>query len=159
MVNMPRSSKEKGILRRVYKLGFEVGYHKHFEMGAILEKYNLLLDKASEFDREEEAKKYYKKGKVDGEKKREKDLAEGLSKRGLSKEKTKKRKSYDYKKYAKSDINKDEGYKDLNFSHSVEFAPTKEPDITSAPSSLNRTEAISLPSFLEFFHKSSKRER
>ena len=159
MVYMPKSSKEKGLLRRVYKLGFEVGYHKHFEMGAISEKYSLLLDKTSEFDLEEEAKKYYKKGKIDGEKKREKDLAEGLSKRGLSKEKTKKRKSFDYKRYAKSDINKDERSKDLNFSHSVECAPTKEPDITSAPSSLNRTEAISLPSFLELFHKPSKKEK
>lgn len=149
---MSNSLRKKELVKEIYRLGFSVGYHKHFEMGRVLQRYNSLLDKADEYGVEDSVKDYYNKGKVNGERKRMLDLASGLSKETLSKEKPKE--SYDLGDFeSKQNDNKTPEVENKT------YAPTQKPKLTSLPTSIERAEAIGLPSFLELFHKSTRKEK
>ncbi|MHC1625545.1 MAG: hypothetical protein ACXQS2_06050 [Methermicoccaceae archaeon] len=76
---MVKGAKEKGkkvpaVLVQCYRLGFEVGYHGHSEIGWVSNRYNKLLSIASRTKLDSLAEDYYKRGKKDGEFKRNYDI-------------------------------------------------------------------------------------
>ena len=70
------------ILENIHKLGFEVGYFSHSEVGWVIRKYKELDDLAKTNAENIDVEKYYQAAKQEGRKKRQKDIAEGLSKKG-----------------------------------------------------------------------------
>ncbi|MHC1566718.1 MAG: ATPase domain-containing protein [Candidatus Syntropharchaeia archaeon] len=62
-----KSDRRKELLKKIYRLGFEVGYHGHFEIGWVSERYRELLEEARKHGLEREAEDYYKKGRGMGQ--------------------------------------------------------------------------------------------
>lgn len=81
------SDSEKAELeKRACDLGFEVGYHKHSELGWVSERYAALESVAKEAGLLELVSDNYKKGKEIGIKNRERDMKLGLSKKAKERE-------------------------------------------------------------------------
>ncbi len=78
-------SERSEIAKEAYKLGFEVGYHKHSELGWVTERFSHLDKFASERGLEEFVKAYYSRGRDDGVRSKERDIHSGLSKKGIGK--------------------------------------------------------------------------
>ncbi|HIE30808.1 MAG TPA: hypothetical protein EYP67_00280 [Methanosarcinales archaeon] len=69
-------SLRKKLLDEMYKLGYDVGYHHHSEIGWVVEAYNKPIASAAEYGIEDLLKEQYLKGKADGtERKRHESLA------------------------------------------------------------------------------------
>ena len=153
---MSKPPEEKKLIKEMYRLGYNVGYHKHLEMGRIIQRYNALVEKANKIGCENRAKSYYKRGKDAGGKKREKEITSGLGKSNFDKQK-------DIEKFDKITTNDDikDGCnsKDKVTPKKYTYSPTKRPEAMSLPSSIERIETTELPSFLEPFHKSIKKEK
>ncbi len=65
----------KEILKEAYKLGFEVGYYRHYEsVGWVRKKREELEHAAAVEGISSELVKAYERGKVDGERKKSKDM-------------------------------------------------------------------------------------
>ncbi|HDJ37648.1 MAG TPA: hypothetical protein ENF24_00450 [Methanosarcinales archaeon] len=67
----------KNLIRRVYALGFDVGYHHHSEVGWVSSTYADLTHIVSAAAHRDLLRKYYEKGKIDGEVKRRRDIRAG----------------------------------------------------------------------------------
>jgi len=67
----------KNLIRRVYALGFDVGYHHHSEVGWISNTYADLVNRVSAAAHRDLLRKYYEKGKIDGGIKRRRDMRAG----------------------------------------------------------------------------------
>jgi len=65
----------KEILKEAYKLGFEVGYYRHYEsVGWVRRRREELEHEAAIEEISSELVKAYERGKVDGERKKSKDM-------------------------------------------------------------------------------------
>ena len=146
--------KKRELIKKVYELGLEVGYHKHFEMGWVSERYNQLFDEATEYGLEKEIEEYYEKGKLDGEEKKEKDVAY-VSSRPVSLEVKPLKEGEKIIKAVEKEIGESaeiEPVKHERIDHiAVEQIPAKKPDVTSPPKFFERIEVIDLPPFIEIF--------
>lgn len=67
----------KNLIRRVYALGFDVGYHHHSEVGWVSNTYADLVNRVSAAAHRDLLRKYYEKGKIDGGIKRRRDMRAG----------------------------------------------------------------------------------
>ncbi|MFP4654950.1 MAG: hypothetical protein ACLFMM_04650 [Methanohalobium sp.] len=72
-------SQKTEILKKVYDLGFEVGYNKHSELGWVTEKYSKLYSLSKMYNLDEYVHRYYVKGKRDGSQEKERNLYASLS--------------------------------------------------------------------------------
>ncbi len=54
------------LIEEMYKLGFEVGYHHHSEIGWVVEAYNKPITRAAGYGIEDLLKESYLNGKADG---------------------------------------------------------------------------------------------
>ncbi|WP_406656046.1 hypothetical protein V7O62_09360 [Methanolobus sp. ZRKC2] len=73
------SEEERHHLAEVsYKLGYEVGYHRHSEIGWVQEQLNKLYGFAEEYDLRDFARESYIKGKEEGSKAKDRDTKSGL---------------------------------------------------------------------------------
>ena len=54
------------LLEEMYKLGYDVGYHHHSEIGWVVEAYNRPITRAAGYGIEDLLKESYLKGKADG---------------------------------------------------------------------------------------------
>ena len=70
----------KNLIRRVYALGFDVGYHHHSEVGWVSNTYADLTGRVSSAAHRDSLRKYYEKGKIDGGIKRKRDMRAGSRK-------------------------------------------------------------------------------
>ena len=69
---------KKALLERAYKLGFEVGYYKHYEsVGWVKKEMEKIIEEAKRLKIIEEIKKAYERGKIDGKKKKSIDMLSG----------------------------------------------------------------------------------
>lgn len=68
------NDEKKRFLKEAYKLGYEVGYHQHSELGWVAEKYSSYVKKASEYGFKDEIEKIYIEGKQVGRRERFKSL-------------------------------------------------------------------------------------
>ncbi|RLG22339.1 hypothetical protein DRN72_02255 [Methanosarcinales archaeon] len=84
------SKKVPAVLVQCYKLGFEVGYHGHSEIGWVGQRYASLLNIASRMGLENLAIEYYEKGKKDGVLKKNYDIHSRFYKQKMKEEAQKK---------------------------------------------------------------------
>ena len=78
--NKRNVEEKKNLIKKSYALGFEVGYYKHYEsVGWVKKAWREIERLAEEMDAEEEVKNAYKKGKIEGERKRSIDLIKDKS--------------------------------------------------------------------------------
>ncbi len=76
----PQKVERKTLVERAYKLGFEVGYYKHYEsVGWVKKEMEKIIEEAKRLKIVEEIKKAYKKGKIDGKRKKSIDMLSGES--------------------------------------------------------------------------------
>lgn len=139
--NLSGGDKQK-IIEQMYGLGFEVGYHRHSEMGWIKESYNKLLDNDVDDDSFQDLlKNYYIKGKTDG-----------LEKKILDRR--------THSTVAKKEINESiphiEQTPFIDDSSSRDratrqYTPTAHVSITSRPSAVDKPAVVDLPESLSGF--------
>lgn len=131
------------------RLGFEVGYHRHSEIGWVQEKLTQLYSFAEEYDLRDFVKENYNFGKEEGARNKDRDTKSGLSKAAPAEkikappEITIERPKQDNSSRVKS------GYK----SPSIEIASSSgmilQPDMVELPENIERTRSIERPSFLD----------
>ncbi len=64
------------LIKRMYALGYNVGYHHHSEIGWVSDTYNTLAGQTDDARLKNLLRQYYIKGKGDGEKRRKHDVHE-----------------------------------------------------------------------------------
>ncbi|MHC1574941.1 MAG: hypothetical protein ACXQTY_03965 [Candidatus Methanogasteraceae archaeon] len=91
---MPETGEDlRDVIKRVYALGYDVGYHHHSEIGWISTAYNDLVSHVDETAQRELLRRYYELGKKDGNERRKHDIQIRSEKKvGRSAEST----QYDY---------------------------------------------------------------
>ncbi len=62
------------LVKRMYALGYNVGYHHHSEIGWVLDTYNTLAGQTNDARLKNLLRQYYIKGKDDGKKRRKHDV-------------------------------------------------------------------------------------
>lgn len=148
------ASQKRKVIKKIYDLGVEVGYHKHYEMGWVLERYNKIYNVASVYGFEDKIKEFYERGKDDGVKKKLMSISSGLVEKSVSE-------SYDEKvKREKASIVEDEPVKTaaskisprrITLETKSVTSPTSKPEMISSPKFTEKTTATDLPAFLEAF--------
>jgi len=74
---MPEKSEDvQDLIKRVYALGYEVGYHHHSEIGWVSNIYNDLINQVDDISFRDLLRRYYNEGKEDGDKRRKHDMQE-----------------------------------------------------------------------------------
>ena len=133
---------KKKIIEQMYGLGFEVGYHRHSEMGWIKESYTKLLDSAVDDNPFKVLlNNYYIKGKTDGLEKKKLDLRTH---------------STVAKKETNESISHIEQTSFIDESRSSnraarQYAPTAHASVTSKPSVVDKPIVVDLPQSLSGF--------
>ncbi len=133
------------LLKNAYELGFEVGYHRHSELGWVSERYSMLEDLAKEAGISRTIKEKYTKGKEDGNKAKERDMHAGLAK-----QETEKLRKDSKVVYAVTSNNKENisgpGYKNSLVADEHLVSMIQQPSMVNLPSATSRTKAIEIPS-------------
>ena len=62
------------LIKRVYALGYDVGYHHHSEIGWVSDTYNALAGQTDDAELKNLLRQYYRKGIEEGEKHRKRDI-------------------------------------------------------------------------------------
>ncbi len=72
---MPETGENlQDVIKRVYALGYDVGYHHHSEIGWISTAYNDLVSHVDETAQRDLLRRYYELGKKDGNERRKHDI-------------------------------------------------------------------------------------
>ncbi len=129
------------LIRKIYELGFEVGYKNHSEVGWVLREYNRLIDEAKKAGIES-PESYYDDGKSKGKSSRDKGG-------GLSAESKKVRASAGYTTDTNPDYDdlKDEDYNRIFLN---------KPSFSGIPGLIEKITAVEIPKFIygfKLFHK------
>ncbi|QLC48994.1 hypothetical protein HWN40_01245 [Methanolobus zinderi] len=147
------SEEDKDHLAEVsYKLGYEVGYHRHSEIGWVQEQLNKLYGFAEEYDLRDFARENYIHGKDEGAKAKERDTKSGLF-RGAGKESTAepdKASGFTPESTAKASFTKsDSGFTVERTSIESSSTAIQQPTLTDLPENVQLTKAVERPSILE----------
>ena len=120
-------------IKRMYALGYNVGYHHHSEIGWVLDAYNTLAGQTDDARLKNLLRQYYIKGKDDGEKRRKHGVHERAAK--------------------KTETNKTTELSDYETTASVSAAETllQQPSVLSIPDNIMQTALIDLPMNLSGF--------
>ncbi|MDG6244739.1 MAG: hypothetical protein QCH31_10205 [Methanolobus sp.] len=132
------------------RLGFEVGYHRHSEIGWVHEKLTQIYRFAEEYDLRDFVKENYNRGKEEGSKTKERDTKSGLS-GGISSQEPEKTPGFTFER-SKNDQTlpkTDVGYKSSTISVPVASNMILQPGLVDLPDNIERTKAIERPSFLD----------
>jgi hypothetical protein len=137
--------------KNAYDLGFEVGYHKHSELGWVSERYSMLEDlaKASGFDTL--VKDQYSQGKEDGLKTKERDMHAGLSKKDAEKERQNSKVVYETSALYNTNNCIESGYGSSLVRDKSIAGMILQPSLMNIPESTSRTKVIDRPSQLRGF--------
>ena len=139
------------VAKEAYKLGFEVGYHKHSEIGWVSERFSHLDTFASERGLEKFVQPYYAKGRDDGVKSKERDIHSGLSKKGIEKEEKQVEFSKERVVQEKPEIVFEPGFKSNRTTDDHNYSPTKQPTMMDIPKITSVTKSISRPTLVDGF--------
>ncbi|WP_292470935.1 hypothetical protein [Methanolobus sp.] len=136
--------------QNAYDLGFEVGYHKHSELGWVSERYSMLESLAKEAGFSTLVKEKYTKGKEEGLKAKERDMHAGLSKKETDKQRKQSKVEYgpSLSEYQEKLIESGFG-SSLNDDHFGGMI--SRPSMMNLPESTSRIKAIDRPSQLQGF--------
>ena len=139
------------LARNAFNLGFEVGYHKHSELGWVSEQYSMLEDLAKESGLGKLVNENYSKGKEDGVKAKERDVNAGLSKKDAGKQRNRSDTTYEHA--IEENLNQDieAGYQSWRVVDDNTISAIQHPGMTDLPSSTSRTKAINRPSQIQGF--------
>jgi len=152
-------SERSEIAKEAYKLGFEVGYHKHSELGWVTERFSHLDKFASERGLEEFVKAYYSRGRDDGVRSKERDIHSGLSKKGIKKQEERAEISHEQ---VFSQIEPEQafepGFKSVHTTDEHNYSPTQQPTMIDIPQVTSVTKSIKRPTLVDGF-KSLKPRR
>lgn len=152
-------SERSEVAKEAYKLGFEVGYHKHSELGWVTERFSHLDKFASERGLEEFVKAYYSRGRDDGVKSKERDIHSGLSKKGIEKEEERAELSKERTAvHEKPEIAFEPGFKPTRTIDDHNHSPTQQPTMIDMPEVTSVTKSIKRPTLVDGF-KSLKPRR
>lgn len=139
------------LVKNAYNLGFEVGYHKHSELGWVSEQYSMLEDLAKESGLGKLVSENYRKGKDEGIKAKERDLNAGLSKKDAQKQKNRADTPHDHAPEGNIRQKIEAGYQSWRVIDDNTIAAIQQPGMTNLPSSTSRTKAIDRPSQIRGF--------
>ena len=139
------------LAKSAYNLGFEVGYHKHSELGWVSEQYSMLEDLAKESGLGELVSENYKNGKEAGIKAKERDVNAGLSRKDA--EKLRNRSDTSHEHAMEEDIGQkiEAGYQSQRIIDDNTMVAIQQPTVTNLPSSTSRVKAIDRPSQIQGF--------
>lgn len=132
------------------RLGFEVGYHRHSEIGWVQEKLSQIYRFAEEYNLKDFVKENYNYGKEEGSKLKDRDTKSGLS-RGTTLAEPERYSNISIEK-TKNDStvsNTGSGYKNHNIIFSGSSDMIRQPGLVDLPDNIERTKAIERPSFLD----------
>ncbi len=144
-------SERSEIAKEAYKLGFEVGYHKHSEIGWVSERFSHLDKFASERGLEEFVHVYYDRGRDDGVKSKERDIHSGLSKKGIKKEDERVELSKERVVHEKPEPVFEPGFKATRTIDDHNYSPTQQPTMTDIPQITSVTKSINRPTLVDGF--------
>ncbi|HJH30559.1 MAG TPA: hypothetical protein C5S51_12905 [Methanosarcinaceae archaeon] len=144
-------SEKSEVEKEAYKLGFEVGYHKHSEIGWVSERFSHLDKFASERGLEEFVKVHYERGRDDGVKSKERDIHTGLSKKGIEKEDERAEVSKERVVHEKPEQVFEPGFKGTRTIDDHNYSPTQQPTMTDIPQVTSVTKSISRPTLVDGF--------
>lgn len=133
-------------MENIYKLGFEVGYFHHSEVGWVSRKYKELDDLAKANAKNIDVEKYYHAAKQDGREKRQKDIAKGFS------QKPENSSSEPHEKVEITSAQTDTESGNTKFSGKsvgpVDFnSPVEKPEIESQPGVIKKPTVLNAPKF------------
>lgn len=146
------SDSEKAELeKRAYELGFEVGYHKHSELGWVSERYAALESVAKEAGLLELVSENYRKGKETGTKNRERDMKLSLSKKTKEKERHAAQALYDISSQEKNHLHLRSGFTTFQESNKYQHTMLRYPSVTELPSLTEMSGAVERPQMINGF--------
>jgi len=137
--------------KRAYDLGFEVGYHKHSELGWVSERYTALESVAKEAGLLELVSENYKRGKETGTKSRERDMKLGLSKKEKNKGKHASDTFYAISSDEKDRIHLRSGFTAFEENKEHIYSILQHPSITEMPSVTEIPRAVERPQMINGF--------
>lgn len=140
--------KRAEVEKKAFELGFEVGYHKHSEIGWVKENIVKLESFANNLGLGDIVSEKYIQGKGEGGIAREKGLKIGSVISALKKEE-----GYSLSEelaFKKPEEKTPEGYKDYAGNDAI-FAPVKRPEFLEYPSCTSLTKAVERPANLDGF--------
>ncbi|MGB3907000.1 MAG: hypothetical protein WBL02_01035 [Methanomethylovorans sp.] len=146
------SDSEKAELeKRAYELGFEVGYHKHSELGWVSERYAALESVAKDAGLLEIVSDNYKKGKEAGARDRERNMLLDLSKKEKNQRKRTSDPLYNIVSEEKDRIHVRSGFRPFQDDTEQFYSMLRHPDITDLPSMTEITRAVERPQMIDGF--------
>lgn len=144
------SAEDKAKLAEAAKnLGYDVGYHRHSEIGWVQENLSRLDEFAAQYDLKDFARKQYSIGKDEGLKSKNRDTKSGFFK------------AYNKEGEDKNSLNLDRSdanipaskvnsrYRNNSYELSNSSAPIQQPSMVSMPESVEFPRAVERPSILE----------
>ncbi|HIE30963.1 MAG TPA: hypothetical protein EYP67_01080 [Methanosarcinales archaeon] len=141
------------LIKRIYALGYNVGYHHHSEIGWVSDTYNTLAGQADDAELRDLLREYYKKGKEDGRERRKRDI-QGRNRDKIGKYATDQNEAVirDYEHTAKN-IEPDQTSERSEYEIALQFSAAdmllQQPLLLSMPSNITRTALINPPVNLE----------
>lgn len=145
--------------KNAYDLGFEVGYHKHSELGWVSERYSMLEDLAKEAGLDNLVKEQYAKGKEGGIKAKERDLNAGLSKKEIEKKRNESKVDYNAFNQDHQERLIESGFRSSLVTVDHAFGMISQPSFMNLPESTSRTRALDRPSQLQGFKPLSPKNK
>ncbi|WMW24868.1 hypothetical protein RE474_12405 [Methanolobus sediminis] len=139
------------LIKSAYDLGFEVGYHKHSELGWVSERYSMLEDLAKTAGFDTLVKERYTKGKIEGLKAKERDMHVGLSKKEAEKERQESKVVHDTSVLYSANGCMDSGYGSSLVTDKSIAGMILQPSLMNMPESTSRTKVIDRPTQLRGF--------
>lgn len=133
------------IRKSAHDLGFEVGYHKHSEIGWVSEQYSMLEDLARESGLGPLVVDNYKKGKEEGTRAKERDVKSGFSKKESDMQHDRANLSEISPPDKSVNVQMDSGYGSQIFAYENRVGPIQKPSMTSLPKSTSRIKSIDRP--------------
>lgn len=146
------SESEKAELeKRAYDLGFEVGYHKHSELGWVSERYAALESVAKDAGLLEIVSDNYKRGKEAGAKNRERNMKLGLSQKEKDQGKHASGSLSNISSEEKDRVHVRSGFKSFHDDNEQLYSMLQHPGITDLPSMTEVPRAVERPQMINGF--------
>ena len=136
--------------RKAYELGFEVGYHKHSELGWVVDSYSKMETFARKYDLLNLVNGYYAKGKEDGLQSKKRDMNVALSKRDIENEKEESVSAFQLPR-AEIKVDFESGFSSSHGASGRTYAPIEEPTMIVPPKMTSMIGSIKIPEQIKGF--------
>ncbi|ETA68005.1 MAG: hypothetical protein PWQ51_545 [Methanolobus sp.] len=133
------------------RLGFEVGYHRHSEIGWVRDKLVQIYSFADQYDLNDFVKEHYNQGKEEGAKAKDRDTKSGLTRmaNGKAEPEVPPNFTIERTKNEHSVPGKRSGFSNAEYDFSGPSEVTRQPRLVDLPDNIERAKVVERPSFLE----------